>query len=88
MKGDKFMASQLAKEKVAQAWYTPKTKKVVMDIDLAEAFADILDEVWSQPWLGKATTRQLIEELMARVDLDYKTVGYEKAAPEDNPART
>jgi predicted transcriptional regulator len=45
-----------------------------MSPPLAEAFAEILDEIWSQPWLGNATTKQLLEEIEARVDLDYKTV--------------
>lgn len=68
------MASQLSREKAAQAWCTPKTEKKVMDTELAEAFADILDEIWSKPWLGNATTRELLDEVKARVDLDYKTV--------------
>jgi len=46
-----------------------------MDADLCEAFAQILNEIWSQPWLGNATTGELIEELKARSDLNYKTVG-------------
>ena len=69
------MPSQLSREKAAQAWCTEKTNKIEMDIDLAEAFAEILDDVWSQPWLGNATTSELIEELKARVDLQYKTTG-------------
>ena len=69
------MPSQLSREKAAQAWCTEKTNKIEMDIDLAEAFAEILDDIWSQPWLGNATTSELIEELKTRVDLQYKTVG-------------
>jgi len=68
------MATELARQKVAQAWCTPKTSKTEMDINLAEAFADILDKVWHQPWLGNATTGELIEELKARSDLGYRTV--------------
>ena len=45
-----------------------------MDSELALAFAEVLDEVWSQPWLGNATTRELINELAARSDLDYRTI--------------
>ena len=67
------MASELARQKVAQAWCTPKTSKLETDGYLAEAFGDILDEIWSQPWLGNATTGELIEELKTRVDLQYKT---------------
>lgn len=43
------MASELAIQKAAQAWCTPKTEKKVMDVELAEAFAEILDDVWSNP---------------------------------------
>ena len=68
------MTTELARQKVAQAWCTPKTEKKVMDTELAEAFAEILDEIWSKPWLGNATTGELIEELKARCDLDYRTV--------------
>mgnify|MGYP001618068886 CR=1 FL=1 len=66
----------LAREKAAQAWCEESTKNKVMDPDLAEAFARILNEVWSKPWLGNATTRELIAEISARVDLDYSTTGW------------
>lgn len=46
-----------------------------MDAELAEAFAEILDEIWSQPWLGNATTGQLLDEIRARVNCNYRTVG-------------
>lgn len=42
---EKKMASKRAREKAAQAWCTPETKDKVMDPDLAEAFADILDSL-------------------------------------------
>lgn len=36
-----------------------------------------LTEIWSQPWLGNATSRELLGELKARMDvqgqLDYRT---------------
>ena len=45
---------------------------------LTEAFEEIIMEIWSQPWLGNATTRQLIDELSARIEVDgameYRTV--------------
>lgn len=46
------MASELARERAAQAWCGEKTKDREMDVELAEAFADILDDVWSNtnPW--------------------------------------
>ena len=79
------MASELARQKAAQAWCTEKTSKIVMMPELAEAFANILDDIWSKPWLGNATTGELIEELRARSDLAYRTVdrlsGEDKCRP-------
>jgi hypothetical protein len=69
------MASKLSMEKAAQAWCTPKTEKHVMDVEVAEAFAEILDEECSQPRLGCATTGQLLDELRARIEVDGK-LGY------------
>lgn len=72
------MPSSLSLEKAAQAWCKPTTSHVVMIPELAVAFAEILDEIWNQPWLGNATTGQLLDELYARIEidgkLDYKTV--------------
>ena len=72
-------SSEAAREKAAQAWCTPKTEKKIMDVELAEAFADILEEIWAQPWLGNATTGELIDEIRARCEvngtLSYRTVG-------------
>lgn len=72
------MVSSLAMEKAAQAWCTGKTKGKIMDVELAEAFAEILMEVISEPWFGNATTGQLLDELKARAEIhgyvDYKTV--------------
>lgn len=68
--------SVLAIEKAAQAWQGEKTSKTEMDIDLALEFARILDEVWSKPWLGNATTEELLQEIRARISeggLRYKT---------------
>jgi len=74
----KRIPSQLARERAAQAWTTPETERKVMDPVLADAFADILDEIWSQPWLGNATTAQLLDEVRARIEvsgqLNYRTV--------------
>lgn len=64
----------LARQRAAQAWCQPETSGIVMDPRLAEAFARILEDVWSKPWLGNATTGELIEELKARFDLSYRTV--------------
>lgn len=66
-------ASELARQKAAQAWTKPETEEIEMNPALAEAFAEILDDVWSKPWLGNATTKELLEEIEARVDLNYRT---------------
>lgn len=68
------MSMQLSRERAAQAWTRPNTQHKPMDPDLAEAFAEILEEILSKPWLGNATTGELLEELKARVDLKYRTV--------------
>ena len=74
------MATDLSLQKAAQAWLKPNTSSKVMDIELAIAFAEILDEIWVKPWLGNATTGELLDEIKARVVLDgklqYKTVDY------------
>jgi hypothetical protein len=70
--------SVLSIEKAAQAWQGEKTSKTEMDVNLALEFARILDEVWSKPWLGNATTEELIQEIRARIGeggLRYKTTG-------------
>lgn len=64
------MASQLARNKAGEAWTKPTTKNMDMNPDLAEAFAEILDEVLSKPWLGNATTRTLLEEIKVRIEID------------------
>jgi hypothetical protein len=64
----------LATRLAASAWQTPNTQHIEMDVRLAEAFVVILREVLSQPWLGNATNGQLLDELKARVNLEYSTV--------------
>ncbi len=72
------MATELARERAARAWCTDKTRQIEMDGELAEAFADILDDIWSKPWLGNATTAELLDELKARAETGgyahYKSV--------------
>ena len=51
------MATQLAREKSAQAWCKPATSDKIFDVELAEAFADILDEVLSD--LAPSQTQSL-----------------------------
>ncbi len=71
-------ASELGRQKAAQAWCTPETEGTEMDPELAKAFARIIDEIWSLPWLGNATTKELLDEITARIEmdgkLDYRTV--------------
>lgn len=68
------MAGEFAREKAAQAWCKKTTKNKVMDVELCAAFAEIIEELISLPWLGNATTGELLSEIAARVDLNYKTV--------------
>jgi len=67
------MATRSSIEKAAQVWCRPECSDIPMDSRLALAFAEVLDEIWNKPWLGNATTKQLLDEVAARVDLDYKT---------------
>ena len=64
----------LALERAAQAWCEPDTCMKDMDATLCAAFARILDAEMFKPNLGCATTRQLLEELSARSNLDYRTI--------------
>lgn len=59
---------------VANAWCQPKTEKKTMDPVLAKEFAKILVVEMYKPNLGCATTRELLDEIKARVDLDYTTI--------------
>lgn len=64
-----------ARQKAAAAWQQPATSAKPMEVDLAEAFAEILVEQMYAPHLGCATTGELFLELQARTDnLDYKTI--------------
>lgn len=75
-----------SREKAAQAWCKPSTHSIEMIPELAEAFAEIIEEIWSHPWMGNATTRELLAEISARFEtgvcyhdtnkspLDYRTV--------------
>ena len=69
--------TNLSLQKAAQAWRKENTKHKVMDPDLAAAFAEILDEVWNLPWLGNATTGEMLQELKTRAEIhgysNYKT---------------
>lgn len=72
------MSISLARQKVGEAWTKPMTHHLEFDSVLAEAFAEILEEVWSKPWLGNATTAELLTELQTRAEIhgyaNYRTV--------------
>ena len=75
MKNKTKNPSELSLQKAASAWCQPNTSSIEMNTELATAFAEIIDEIWSKPWLGNATTKELLEEIGARCgDLSYKTV--------------
>lgn len=63
-----------AREKAAQVWCKSATSHKVMDCELAEEFARTLLEEMYKPNLGCATTRELLDELAARSDLNYRTI--------------
>jgi hypothetical protein len=72
---------QLALETAGLAWTTDKTSKITLDSDLAKAFADIIEKITSEPYLGNATTNELINEIRTRIEMDgmleYRTVDSE-----------
>ena len=63
-----------AKQKATQAWCTEETKFIEMNPALLEEFAKILVIDTYLPHLGCATTRELLREIEARVDLEYSTI--------------
>lgn len=83
MKKETKRASGLAIEKASQAWCTPKTSSIEMNTELAYAFAEIIDDILSKPWLGNATTGELIDELRARCEINgtinYSTTGHHES---------
>jgi hypothetical protein len=75
------MTSEAALQRVGIAWTTKANEKTTMDVNLATTFADIVDEIWAEvakPNLGCATTRELLAEITARIEidgnLDYRTI--------------
>ena len=72
------MASQLAREMAAQAWGNPSTKHLAMIPELAESFAEILDESWAQSLLQNASTGELLDDLRARAEWNG-TINYRPA---------
>jgi hypothetical protein len=63
-----------ARQEAAKAWCDKRTEKKIMDPDLAEVFAEILVVHMYEPHMGCATTGEMLEEIMARVDVNYKSM--------------
>lgn len=67
-----------AMQEAAGAWCGEKAKDKIMDADLAEEFAKILVKHMYAPKLGCATSREILEELKTRIEmdgkLDYRTI--------------
>lgn len=62
---------------VARGWCHTRNSAKVMDTDLAEAISEEVRRLFFKdrnPYLGCATTRQLIDELVARADV-ASTIG-------------
>lgn len=74
---DNKKTSQLAIQYAMKAWSQKETSHIEVDTRIAQEFAITVDEILSKPWLGNATTKELIEELQARADVggyaNYKT---------------
>jgi hypothetical protein len=66
--------SRLAIEMTVGAWQLPETSDIKMDSKLCGAFAEILDKELWEPHLGCATTKQLLDEISARSNLNYRTI--------------
>ena len=63
---------------VARGWCSPKNERKIMDVDLAESISlevkKLFDD-FKEPQLGCATTRELLNEIKVRIEVDGK-LGY------------
>lgn len=66
-----------ARERSALAWTFPETENKEMDTDLVEAFARILVQDMYAPNLGCATTRDLLKEVVARLEDTHPKIAVE-----------
>ena len=66
---------RFARQQAGRAWATDKTSSTIIDVILAEEFAKILVDHMYESHLGCATTKELLDEIAARLPLDYKTIG-------------
>jgi hypothetical protein len=62
-----------ALQEAAKAWCGAKTSSKLMDAELAQEFANILIKHMYEPHLGCATTKELLDEIYARSNLEYST---------------
>ena len=63
-----------ARQEAAKAWRGKKTRGIEINALLVEEFTKILVVHMYEPHLGCATTGELMNELAARIDLNYKTI--------------
>lgn len=65
------------RDAVARGWCYDINSNKEMDANLAEAISQEVHKLFiadKEPYLGCATTKELLDEIAARSDLDYKTV--------------
>lgn len=67
---------------VARGWCRPNTEDRVMDAELAEAISQEVSLADTEPNLGCATTKQLIDELAARVEVGNIDGNYRTYTPD------
>ncbi len=74
------MSLEWAKEKVVQCWCDPRLQHRTLDVELVEVISEMVDRETSVPRLGCATTKELFQELMARIEMEpgdlmgYRTI--------------
>ena len=62
-------------EAVARGWCSPENSHKVMDEQLAMAIVDEVNALDGSPHLGLATTREILDELRCRIEIDYYAGG-------------
>jgi hypothetical protein len=65
---------EMCLEMAAQAWCDKRTEHLTMIPELAEVFSEMLLHEMYEPSLGCATTEMLLDEIKARVNLNYRTI--------------
>ena len=71
-------ATIASRERAARIWCEETTRDIEMDSILCEEIAKVLDEYSLRPQLGCATTKELLNEIEARIEMDgqlyYRTI--------------